>query len=75
VGRQWLLLLAGCRLCCFSQAAASMLAEYALGKTVAEMKAFAPHEMFDLFQADVPMKREGCILVSLKALHNLLETF
>jgi hypothetical protein len=52
-----------------------MLAEYALGKTVAEMKAFAPHEMFDLFQADVPMKREGCILVSLKALHNLLETF
>lgn len=59
--------------CCFSQAAASMLAEYALGKTVTEMQAFSPPDMFDLFKADCYLGRDGCILVSLIALHNLLE--
>lgn len=59
--------------CCFSQAAASMLAEYALDKTVAEMKIFADYDMFELFQADCPIAREGCVLVSLQALRHLLE--
>jgi nitrogen fixation NifU-like protein len=59
--------------CCFSQAAASMLAQYAKGRTTDEMVGFSDPEMLDLFRADVPLARFGCVLVSLEALRNLLE--
>ena len=59
--------------CCFSQAAASMLTQYAHGKTVDEMVDFSEEELFDLFQAEIPIARCDCVLVSLRALRNLLE--
>ena len=59
--------------CCFSQAGASMLAEYARGKTVDEMVDFGEAEMFDLFQADFQIERSSCILTASVALQNLLE--
>jgi len=59
--------------CCFSQAAASMLVEFARGKTVDKMISFSAEELFDLFQAEIPIARCSCVLVSLEALQNLLE--
>ena len=61
--------------CCFSQAAASMLIEYADGKTVQEVRDFREEDLIELFQADCPSPRRGCLLVSLRALQNLLESY
>ena len=59
--------------CCFSQAAASMLVQYADRKTVDEMKRFSDDDMFELFQEKCPNARRGCVLVALQALRNLME--
>ncbi len=61
--------------CCFSQAAASMLVKYTDGRTVDDMRAFSEDEMFELFKAECPSIRRGCVLVTLNALQNLLETY
>lgn len=58
--------------CCFSQAAASMLAEYADGKTLDEMRQFDTERMFALFQVECPSARQGCVLVALHALRDVL---
>jgi nitrogen fixation NifU-like protein len=59
--------------CCFSQAAASMLAEFTRGKTVDDMRDYHENEMFRLFRAKCVDARRGCVLVALEALQNLLE--
>ena len=61
--------------CCFAQAAASMLAKYADGRTVDAMREFREDEMFDLFKVACPDVRKSCVLVSLNALQTLLETY
>ena len=60
--------------CCFSQAAASMLVKCAEQTSVAHMLKFSDSDLFELFQAEYPDARRGCILVSLKALRKLLES-
>jgi len=59
--------------CCFSQAATSMLAEYFDGKTLNDVRQFTQDGMLELFKADVPMARLGCVLVSYNALKRALE--
>lgn len=58
--------------CCFSQAAASMVAKYLEGKTLEEAKAFTQDDILNLFQAPIEMERIECILVSFNALQNTL---
>lgn len=59
--------------CCFSQAASSMFVKYADRKTVDEIKQFSEDDMLELFQAECPDARKGCVLVALHALRKLLE--
>ncbi len=59
--------------CCFSQAAASMLAEYFEGKPLNTVHAFTKAEMLELFAAEVPKAREGCVTLALTALKKLPE--
>ncbi len=59
--------------CCFSQAAASMLAEYFEGRTLDDVRKFTQDDMLKLFKVDVPMARLGCVLVSYNALKCALE--
>ena len=59
--------------CCFSQAAASMLVEYAHERTIVEMKEFTENEMLSLFQAECPKIRRGCVLVAWNALKEMLQ--
>jgi nitrogen fixation NifU-like protein len=61
--------------CCFAMAAASMLVEEMEGKPTSTMKSFTEENLFDLFRAEVSTAREGCVLVGLKALRNLLENY
>jgi nitrogen fixation NifU-like protein len=57
--------------CCFSQAAASMLAEHFDGKTVDDVRRFSQDDMLRLFQAGVSNSRLACVLVAFKALKQL----
>jgi nitrogen fixation NifU-like protein len=60
--------------CCFSQAAASMLVEFASGKSIAALREFKESDLLSLFQAECPNARRGCVFVSLNALRKLLES-
>jgi nitrogen fixation NifU-like protein len=57
--------------CCFSQAAASMVAEQFDGKTIRDVRAFTTDDMLSLFQANVSTSRLGCVLVAFNALRQL----
>lgn len=54
--------------CAISQAAASMLGEEVLGKTLEEVKAWTPEDMLDLVGIPLTINRVKCALLSLKAL-------
>ena len=59
--------------CCFSQAAASMLTKYADGKPIDGMKRFDEERMLELFKAECPAARRGCVLVAFHALRKALQ--
>ena len=61
--------------CCFCLAAASILVEYAEGRTVGEMEEFRNEKLFELFAVEVTSMRRGCVLVSLNALRSLLKDY
>ena len=55
--------------CAVSQAAASMLGEEIIGKTVEEVEAFSPDDIYDLLGIPISPNRVKCALLGLKALH------
>jgi nitrogen fixation NifU-like protein len=57
--------------CCFSQAAASMLAEHFQYLGLDDVEAFTEEDMFKLFAAGVPTARRGCVLTAFHALKHL----
>ncbi len=60
--------------CCLSQAAASMLAEFLVGKPLEKLEwEFGYSDMLALFQADVEPGRIECVMTSYHAAHNALE--
>jgi NifU-like protein involved in Fe-S cluster formation len=59
--------------CCFSQAAASMLAEHVEARRTEEVRAFTQDDMLDLFRADIDPERTQCVMVAFHALQNALE--
>ena len=59
--------------CCFSQAAASMLAEHCEAKRLYEVKAFTQDDMLSLFGVDVEPGRIECVMVAYRALMKALE--
>ena len=58
--------------CVISQAAASMVAEYAVGKTVEEVKAMQKEVVLALVQIPLGPNRMRCALLSWEALLNAL---
>jgi nitrogen fixation NifU-like protein len=59
--------------CCFSQAAASMLAEHLEGMLLEDARAFTEDDMLDLFRFDVDSERTECVMTSLHSFQNSLE--
>jgi nitrogen fixation NifU-like protein len=59
--------------CCFSQAAASMLAERFEAVRLEDAKAFTQDDMLELFGVDVETERLECLLVSFNSFKNALE--
>ncbi len=59
--------------CCFSQAAASMVAERFEAVRLEDAKAFTQDGMLELFEVDVETERLECILVSFNSFKNALE--
>jgi len=59
--------------CCFSQAAASMLAERLEAVRLEDAKAFTQDQMLELFGIDVETGRLDCILVAFHSFKNALE--
>lgn len=59
--------------CCFSQAAASMLAEHVEARRTEEVRAFTQDDMLDLFQVNIDPERTQCVMVAFHALQNALE--
>lgn len=59
--------------CCFSQAAASMLAEHCEAKRLYEVKAFTQDDTLALFGVDVEPGRIECVMVAYRALMKALE--
>lgn len=57
--------------CCFSQAAASMLAEYFEHRELEDVEEFTEGDMLRLFAAEVPNARRGCVLTAYHALKQL----
>lgn len=57
--------------CCFSQAAASMLAKHFEHLALEEVKAFTEVDMLNLFAAEVSPVRKGCVLTAFCALKHL----
>jgi nitrogen fixation NifU-like protein len=57
--------------CCFSQAAASMLAEHFEHQSLDFVAKFTEEDMFKLFAAEVPSARRGCVLTAFHALKHL----
>jgi nitrogen fixation NifU-like protein len=49
--------------CCVSQAAASMLVESCLGKTLEEVRSFRPEDMLSLFGPQLTITRQKCCLL------------
>jgi nitrogen fixation NifU-like protein len=54
--------------CAISQAAASMLGEEILGKTMDEVRAIGKQDVFDMLGIPLSMNRVKCALLSLKVL-------
>jgi len=54
--------------CAISQAAASMLGEEIIGKTVDEIKAIAPENIYEMLGIPISQNRVKCALLGLKAL-------
>ena len=52
--------------CAISQAAASMLGEQVMGKTLDEVKALSKEDVFELIGIPLSMNRVKCALLSLK---------
>ena len=57
--------------CCFSQAAASMLAKHFEHRALEEVEAFTEEDMLKMFAADVSQARLGCVLTAFHALKHL----
>lgn len=61
--------------CVISQATASMLAEYALGKSLDHMRQFSTDELLALIKIPLGPTRLKCALLSLHALKNGIEQY
>ena len=57
--------------CCFSQAAASMLADFFDHRELEAIEQFTEEDMIELFAAKVPDARRDCVLTAFHALKNL----
>lgn len=55
--------------CAVSQAAASMLGEDIIGKTVEEVKGLTPDDVYEMLGIPISQNRVKCALLGLKALH------
>ena len=55
--------------CAVSQAAASMLGEEIIGKTVEEVKTLTPDDVYQMLGIPISQNRVKCALLGLKALH------
>ena len=55
--------------CAISQAAASMLGEEIVGKTVDQVKALTPEDIYEMLGIPISQNRVKCALLGLKALH------
>lgn len=60
--------------CVISCAAASLLTDYAIGKTVQEASAFTKDIMLDLLKIELGPTRLRCALLALEALHKAIQT-
>ena len=58
--------------CIISQAAASILCEFAEGKSVADLRQFTPAEMLELLKIPLTPGRVQCGLLAFTALRTLL---
>ena len=58
--------------CAISIAAASLLTEYAKGKTVKDLKEIKEDDMIDLLSIDVSESRKKCALLAFATLHDSL---
>lgn len=59
--------------CCFSQAAASMVAGHFAGETLTDVHEFTESDMLKLFAAEVPKARTSCVTLALDSLKQLPE--
>lgn len=55
--------------CAISQAAASMLGEEIIGKSVEEIKKITPDDVYNMLGIPISQNRAKCALLGLKALH------
>lgn len=60
--------------CVISQATASMLTDFCLGKSVKELKSLTNQDVFTLIQIPLGPVREKCATLSLQVLHKGLAT-
>ncbi len=58
--------------CCISQASASLLTEWARGRTVDEVKHFAAEQMLELFGARLTPNRQKCCLLPWRVLQSAI---
>lgn len=61
--------------CVISQAAASMLTEFAKGKTVKELEVLTKDDMLSLLGIDLGPTRLRCALLALESLHTALSLY
>lgn len=58
--------------CCISQASASLLTEWACGRTIDEVKHFAAEQMLELFGARLTPNRQKCCLLPWRVLQSAI---
>jgi len=61
--------------CAISQAAASLLTELIIGKTVEQVKNFTPETVIDLLGVELTPTRLKCALLPLEVTHKALNSF
>ena len=61
--------------CAISQAAASMLGEVVLGKTLQQVQAITTDDVLALLQVELSPNRLKCAVLSLNALHHGIEAY
>ncbi len=61
--------------CSVSQGTASMLTEYAKGKTVEEVKGITPEDVLKMLGLSLGPSREKCALLSLNTLHKCIKNY